>query len=136
MLKKGDTYSKTIIFKQEDVETFARITGDHNPIHVDREYAAQSVFKKTVVHGMLAASSFSGVLGVAFPGKGSIVTHRALTFVRPVFVDEEYSMHFKILEVNYTNYQGLIKTTMKNPKGQICITMISKILNPVAFASR
>jgi len=135
MLKKGDTYSKTIVFSQEDVETFARITGDRNPIHTDKEYAARSPFKTTVVHGMLAASSFSGVLGMSFPGEGSIVTNRELTFIRPIVIDEEYSMHFKVLEVNPGEHKGQIKSTLKNTKGQICIIGVSTIINQVAFPS-
>lgn len=135
MLKKGDTYSKTIVFNQEDVDTFARITGDHNPIHTDAQYAASTSFGQPVVHGMFAASAFSGVLGMIFPGKGSIVTNRELTFVRPVVVDQEYTMHFKVLEINHNEHKGLIKSTLKNTKGQVCIIGFSTIINPFAFSS-
>jgi len=133
MLKPGDTYTKEIVFRQEDVETFASITGDHNPIHTNVQYAANTSFKQPVVHGMFAASAFSGVLGMTFPGKGSIALYRELTFIRPVFVDQTYSMHFKIIEIDYQKHQGLIKSTLKNKKGQVCIKAISRILNKNAF---
>lgn len=133
MLRPGDIYSKEVIFMQEDVETFARITGDHNPIHTDSRYAAGTSFKKTIVHGMYAASAFSGVLGMDFPGKGSIAVHREISFIRPVFVDKLYTMHFRIIEINYEINQGIIKSTLKNDKGQVCIMGVSKIINTSAF---
>jgi 3-hydroxybutyryl-CoA dehydratase len=135
MLHAGDTYQEQIVFRQEDVETFARITGDFNPVHFDDLQEEQATPNRPIVHGMYAASSFSGVLGMVFPGKGSIALHREITFVRPVFTGEPYTLHFKVSDVNYNTCTGVIKSVLKNEKGQICIQVTSRIRNSVAFSS-
>jgi acyl dehydratase len=134
MLQIGDTYSDFVVFRQEDVETFARLTGDYNPIHFENQENICNAFPRPVVHGMFAASAFSGVLGTVFPGKGSIVLYREIIFTRPVFVVERYKMRFKIVGMDYSKSLGMIKSTLKNEKGQICIQAISRIKNVSAFS--
>lgn len=134
MLRPGDKYISEIVFRKEDVETFARITGDYNPVHFDDQYASVHDLKQALVHGMLAASALSGVMGMTFPGKGSILMHRELTFIRPVYVGETYTMHLKVKEVDYASHRGLISTILKNHKNQICIKGYSRIKNIHAFS--
>lgn len=134
MLQTGDTYSDFVVFHQEDVETFARITGDYNPIHFEEQENTNNISDRPVVHGMYAASAFSGVLGMIFPGRGSIALYREITFIRPVFVGQRYIMKFKIVEVNYSKSEGVIKSTLKNESGQICIQVKSRIKNVSAFS--
>jgi 3-hydroxybutyryl-CoA dehydratase len=69
-LNVGDTASVSKIFTEEDVQGFSDLSLDKNPIHLDQSYAEQSVFGKKIVHGMLAASLFSGLLGMKLPGEG------------------------------------------------------------------
>lgn len=133
MLKEGDTYSETVSFTQANVETFARITGDFNPLHIDNEYAAKTHYKRPIVHGMYAASTFSRVLGNVFPGVGSIALHREQTYIRPVYVNEEYTMHFKVIEVDSKKMTGKIRCIMKNPEGKTCITGVATLKNPLRF---
>ena len=121
-MKAGDVYSEAIVFRQEDVQVFAEITGDTNPIHINEEYAASSAYGRTLVHGMYAASCFSRVLGTKFPGEGTVTISRTFTFVRPVFVGETYTMTFKVLEIDPTEGQVSIKCVLKNAAGRICIT--------------
>jgi acyl dehydratase len=136
MLQIGDTYSDFVVFRQKDVKTFARLTGDYNPIHFENQENIFNTLTRPVVHGMYAASAFSGVLGTVFPGKGSIALYRELTFIRPVFVGESYAMIFKIVEIDYSKSLGVIKSTLKNEKGQICIQGVSKIKNVFAFSQQ
>ena len=72
MLYIGKKWEHSFLFTQEDVDTFAQVTGDTNPIHLDEEYASKSIFKKRVVHGALSNSIFSKVFGTITPGKGTI----------------------------------------------------------------
>lgn len=134
ILKPGDTYEKEIVFTSEDINTFARLTGDYNPIHFNADYASKTPFKKPVVHGMLAVSAFSGVMGMHFPGEGSIVLQRDINFIRPVFPGEKYVMQFKITAVDPSTHEGVIKTVLKNRKGQVCISGVSRIINARAFS--
>ncbi|MFL5730355.1 MAG: MaoC family dehydratase, partial [Cytophagaceae bacterium] len=72
MIEQGQVYTESFSFTQEEVVRFAELTGDHNPIHLDPAYAANTLFKKPIMHGILGASVFSKVLGMQFPGEGTI----------------------------------------------------------------
>lgn len=72
-------------FTHHDVAAFAALTGDDNPLHVDREFAKTTRFGAPIVHGMLVASLFGTILGRCV--RGAIYQHQELDFVRPVFVD-------------------------------------------------
>lgn len=87
-------------FSPADVADFARVTGDHNPLHLDAEFAAQTPFKRPIIHGMLGASVFTKVLGTEFPGYGSVYLAQTLEFLRPMFVDTDYEATFTVKSVN------------------------------------
>ena len=57
---------------ESDVVTFAQVSGDTNPLHLDKEYASKSLFKERVAHGMLTAGLISAVIGTELPGVGTI----------------------------------------------------------------
>ncbi len=71
-LKVGQTaiYARTIT--ETDIVLFAGITGDNNPVHINEEFAAKTMFSGRIAHGMLTASFISTVLGVKLPGPGAI----------------------------------------------------------------
>lgn len=133
MLNVGDTITEKIVFTKEEVFAFVKLIGDPNPVHLDEEYARNSYFKRLVVQGMHAGSSFSRVIGASFPGEGSINMYREFTFIRPVYVDEEYTMSFRILEIDKDSHIGTIKCRMLNPEGKICIDCLTRIKNPIQF---
>lgn len=62
----------TKIICRQDVEVFAELSGDNNPIHLDEDYASKSIFKKPIVHGILTAGLISSVIANRLPGEGSI----------------------------------------------------------------
>lgn len=84
-LKIGDFYEHKKTFNEQEVLTFADITTDHNPAHVDKEYAAKTMFKSQIVHGMFVGSLFSAIFGVYLPGLGSIYIKQSLKFTKPVY---------------------------------------------------
>jgi acyl dehydratase len=87
-------------FSQADVINFARVTGDNNPLHLDAEFAANTPFKRPIIHGMLGASVFTKVLGTEFPGYGSVYLGQTLEFLRPMFVDTDYEAVFTVRSIN------------------------------------
>lgn len=95
-LQLNDTHHYRFRFSQADVEAFARVTGDNNPLHLDADFAAQTPFKRPIIHGMLGASVFTKVLGTEFPGYGSVYLGQTLEFLRPMFVDTEYEVTFTV----------------------------------------
>ena len=78
----SETLTKTV--SDADILGFADITGDHNPVHLDDDYAAGTMFKKRIAHGMLSASFISAVLGTRLPGPGCIYLSQSLKFSAPV----------------------------------------------------
>jgi 3-hydroxybutyryl-CoA dehydratase len=83
-LAVGDSASLTRRLSQADIDTFARISGDDNPAHVDETWAAKSSLKGRVAHGMLTAGLVSAVLGTELPGPGAIYMSQTLRWLAPV----------------------------------------------------
>lgn len=69
---------------QADIVAFADISGDHNPVHLDADFAASTAFKGMIAHGMLSASFISAILGTQLPGEGTIYLGQNLKFLAPV----------------------------------------------------
>ncbi len=97
-LQVGDSFEFTRSFTQEQVDQFAELTGDDNPIHVDVEYAKETRFGTTVVHGVFLISVFSKVLGRDFPGPGCIAVNLSARFLRPVPIDTETRFEVRVAE--------------------------------------
>ncbi|NME70814.1 MaoC family dehydratase [Flammeovirga aprica] len=112
MLSIGDNYVTNFSFTQDQVNAFAELTGDTNPIHIDEEFASKTPFKKPIMHGFLSASIFSRVLGTEFPGNGSVYLSQQMDFLRPMFVEEEYEASFEITEIDSRRKTAIIKSTI------------------------
>ena len=97
-LSVGDSYSWSRTLSMADVQAFADITGDDNPIHVDEEAGRASRFGRPVVHGVYILGLASKVLGRDFPGSGSIAVSLSAKFLRPVPVGEEVTIEVKVVE--------------------------------------
>jgi 3-hydroxybutyryl-CoA dehydratase len=79
-------FSKTIT--DADIVMFAGVSGDTNPVHLDQEYAAGTMFKGRIAHGMLSASLLSTVFGTRLPGPGCIYLSQTLKFKAPVRIGD------------------------------------------------
>ena len=102
----------------EDVEDFVRLTGDDNPLHTDDAYAARTMLKRRIVHGMLTASFISTLIGTKLPGKGALWYEQNTRFLAPVHIGETVHVWAKVkrksaalrvlvLEVVVSNADGL-----------------------------
>ena len=83
-LTLGQSAETTKTITQKDIEMFAEVSGDHNPVHLDADFAAATAFKGIIAHGMLSASFISAILGTTMPGKGTIYMGQNLKFLAPV----------------------------------------------------
>ena len=83
-IKEGQIFEFKRVITTEDVKSFADLTEDHNPLHCDEKYASTTQFKATIVHGMLAASLFSTLLGMVCPGKRNLYLSQSLNFEKPI----------------------------------------------------
>jgi 3-hydroxybutyryl-CoA dehydratase len=98
-LAVGMTYSTQHLVTEQDVIDFARVSGDHNPIHLDEEYAKTTVFGTRVAHGALTASYVSAILGNHLPGPGAIFTDMSMTFKRPVRLGDTVTATAEVTEL-------------------------------------
>jgi len=129
-LQIDQSYEVRFSFSQEDVEAFARISGDHNPLHLDAEFAAGTTFKRPIMHGMLAATVFSKVLGMEFPGLGSVYLSQTLEFLRPMYVDTEYKATFKVLDIHPKKQKARIETHVyTTDRGKITLRGEAEVMN-------
>lgn len=84
---------------EQDILSFAEITGDRNPVHIDAAYAAKTMFKGRISHGMLTASYLSAVFAMELPGPGCIYVSQTLNFRAPVRIGDEVLTRVRVVEL-------------------------------------
>lgn len=130
MIKVNEVYSHGFNFSQEEVNRFAEVTGDKNPVHTDAAFAAKTMFKKPIMHGMLGAALFSKVFGTLFPGDGTIYLKQSLSFLKPMYVDVDYEAVFTVKEVIGNKNRAIVETLIKDKTtGLVCTSGEALVLN-------
>lgn len=135
MIRVGDTYEHEVTFTQQQVDTFAEITGDCNPIHIDPVYAASTPFGRPIVHGFLSGAVFSKVFGMLFPGPGTVYMAQEMRFVGPVFVEEQYKAVFEVIEINTERHNGVVRCALIDSQGKECIVGQAKLKHATEFVA-
>ncbi|MEQ8806563.1 MAG: SDR family oxidoreductase, partial [Rhodospirillales bacterium] len=107
---------------QEDVDTFAALTGDFNPIHLDPEFARATSFGKPIVHGMLTSAFISTMVGMLLPGKGALWMSQTLNFARPAFVGDTIIVRSEVTQVSQATRTLVAKVTITNQNGAVIVT--------------
>jgi len=102
------SYQKTIT--ETDIDAFAALTGDTNPVHLDSEYAATTPFKARIAHGMLSAGLISTVLGTQLPGPGCIYLEQQIKFKDPVFIGDTLVATVTVEDINQRRGRVSLKT--------------------------
>ncbi|NOX32336.1 MAG: MaoC family dehydratase [Deltaproteobacteria bacterium] len=104
-----------------DLSHFIAITGDMNPLHVDKTFAEKTFFGQRIAHGMLSASLFSTMVGMHIPGFGAIYKSQTLEFLRPVFIGDTLCAWFEIVAIDPENEEIIIKSWIENQNDKIVI---------------
>jgi len=87
------------IISDQDIEKFAEISTDHNPVHLDDEYARDTIFEGRIAHGMLTAGLVSAVIGEQLPGHGTIYMSQNLKFLAPVRPGDLVHAEVKVIDM-------------------------------------
>lgn len=87
-IRLGDTATMERTFTEEDIQQFAKLTGDYGKLHTDAAFAAKYGFGRPVVHGILTGSLLSSLMGTTLPGAGTILMDENLTFTAPVYAGD------------------------------------------------
>lgn len=120
-IKIGDTASLSKTISETDVYLYAGITGDFNPVHINREAAAGSIFKERIAHGMLTAGLISAVIGCRLPGEGTIYLSQNLKFTAPVKIGDTITARVEVIGKQEDKKRLSLKTICANQLGQIVI---------------
>ncbi|XMB71489.1 MaoC family dehydratase [Mycoplasmatota bacterium WC30] len=129
-LKVGDSSEIKKVFTETEVLAFADITLDHNPAHVDKDYAGKSMFKKQIAHGMYVGSLFSAIFGVQMPGLGSIYIKQSLKFTKPVYFGDEITAKVTVKELKIERNRVVFDCVAINQNGDTVIIGEAEIMPP------
>ncbi len=121
-LAVGQKARLTKRFGPAEVAAFAGLSEDFNPLHLDPDFAATTVFERPIVHRMLLASLFSGLLGQQLPGKGSIYLGQSLAFKQPVFVGDEVTAEVEVIALRSDKPIATLATRIFTQGGALAVT--------------
>ncbi|MEL0332888.1 MAG: MaoC family dehydratase [Halieaceae bacterium] len=114
----GDTATYTRLITNQEVEAFAAISGDHNPLHLDPDYAATTPFGECIAHGMLTGALISAAIAMQLPGPGSVYLNQSLQFRAPVFLGDTLTVTLEVTEKHGKRPWVTLSCTVENQDGK------------------
>jgi len=127
----GDTASITKVITQKDVDIFAQISDDLNPVHLDDSFAAKTIFGKRIAHGMLVGGLISGVIGTKLPGPGSIYLSQIMRFKKPVYFEDTITAVVKVIDIREDKPIITLDTQCLNQNQDVVIEGEAVVMVPV-----
>ena len=129
-LKLGDTAQFSKRITEAEIESFGKATGDFNPVHFDEAYAAETLFKGRIAHGILSLGLISAVFGNIFPGPGTIYLSQEIKFIAPVRIGDTLTAKVEVLEVITEKNRVKFKTVCTNQDGQEVVNGVAWVMPP------
>ena len=126
-LKQGDTVRWRHEVTSEEVDCFARLSGDVNPLHLDDAFGQEHGFRGRVVHGALVSAFISRVLGTELPGPGCLWLSQSMRFTRPVYVAEPIEVVVRVLHKSESLRTLVLETIVENPRGETVLVGEAKV---------
>jgi len=127
-IEVGQKEKFEVVVTESMVNSFADISGDYNPLHMDENYANSTNFKHRVCHGMLLASFFSRLVGMYLPGKNALYFSQSVKFVSPCFINDKILVEGEVLEKSSASRIITLKTTITNDSGQCLVDGQAKVI--------
>lgn len=129
-LKIGDRAQRVKTITEDDVRLFAQASGDTNSVHLDAVYAAKTIFKRPIAHGMLTASVISAVLGCDLPGLGTIYLSQNLKFKAPVYIGDTITAVVELTAYREDKRIATFSTTVTNQDGTLVVEGEAVVIAP------
>jgi len=120
-LNPGDKASRTTTITDEMIRTFAELTGDSNPVHLDDAYAATTRFGRRIAHGMIAAGIISAALANDLPGPGTVYLSQTLQFKAPVYPGDTITTTVEVKSVRPDNPIASLSTVCTNQNDKVVL---------------
>ena len=117
----GQSFQKDFFISEELGRSFAQISGDFNPVHLDEEYAKGTMFGKRIAHGMLLGGYISGILGNDFPGEGTIYLKQDMKFMKPVYYGDTITISVTVLEMDDARNRMTLETNCYNQGSELVL---------------
>ena len=108
-------------FSSDEVKAFAELSSDKNPIHLEEDFANQSLFGKRIVHGFLVGSLISAVFGTKLPGEGAIYLYQEMNFRKPVYHGDEITATVTVTNIRKDKSVLYFDTKCENSRGEVVI---------------
>lgn len=128
-LNIGDSATYTRTLTEEELVLFAAVSGDVNPVHLDKEYASKSLFKERIAHGMWSGALISAALATVMPGPGTVYLEQSLNFKRPVKLEDTLTIKLTVLRKEERN-RVVFECEVINQDSDIVVTGDAKVIAP------
>lgn len=115
--------------EERDIQLFAAMSGDRNPVHLDAEFAAGTLFKERIAHGMFSGALISAAVACTMPGPGTIYLGQSMKFTRPVKINDTLTVRLEILEKLPKN-RVRIATRVFNQNNDLVVDGEAEVLAP------
>lgn len=130
MIKIGDQFKHRFSYTQDDVNMYAKVSGDTNPLHIDEAAGKASMFGRCIIHGYLGGSVFTKLFGTTVFADGNVYMKQTLQFMRPMFTGTEYEAVITVQEIFPEKNRVLYKTEVFNSEtNELTITGEALLMN-------
>jgi acyl dehydratase len=126
-LEKGDTVRWRHEVTAEEVDAFARLSGDFNPLHLDDAFGREHGFRGRVVHGALVSAFISRILGTELPGPGCLWLSQSMRFTRPVYISEPIEVVVRVIHKSESLRTLVLETIVENLRGEPILVGEAKV---------
>ncbi len=120
-IKIGDRFTTTREVTDEVIRQFAEVSGDHNPIHLDEEFAAKTRFGKRIAHGMLSGAFISAVLGNEFRERKIVYLSQTMKFTAPTFIGDTITVTGTVSKIREDRGIVTLETICTNQNGEVTV---------------
>ena len=127
-LKIGDSFSTTREVTDELIRKFAEVSGDHNPIHLDEEFAAGTRFGRRIAHGMLSGAFISAVLGYEFKERKIVYLSQTMRFTAPAFIGDTITTTATVTNIREDKGIVTLETICTNQDGKVTVSGAAAVM--------
>lgn len=131
----GQTDKISVDVTTNDIDQFAKLSGDYSPVHMDNLFSKESGFADRIAHGMLIGAFISGFIGTRLPGRYGIIMSMEIEFRKPLIPPDTIQIEGKVASISSSVKQVLVKVTVSSSKGFLLATAkVRSIVREKSFA--